>query len=291
MSDTLDPHGETAVAGVGNGATAQQVDTAPEIKVSEDGNQITRGDRTYLPAEAVKQERAARQQLQAQLQQLEPLLPEFQEWLQNKQSGRQAAVTRATEGADGPYTKDELTAIAELNRYYTEDGQSLDLDRAKQALDIMSRVGERSARGLVEPVARTTMADRAARNRQEAISRQYLDGAPIAEAAFVQQAFDALPPELAADPGVANLVQVIAAGMEYLDKRKSGKARAGREPQFTEGATGRFDGNGGRGLSAFAQRAAQARGYTPEQWAKLIEKPTPDARADRDGGFVLETGL
>lgn len=285
-----DPHDAPVVAGVQT--TAQQVETEPEIRVSEDGNQIIRGEHKYIREEALRRERAENQQLKQALGALEPVLPEFKEYMENKRSGRQTAVTRATEPAPADdYSQDELIAVAQLNRYYTEDGQSLDLDRAKQALELMDRRAERHARRAVEPVVRHTAADMAARNRQAAVSRQFVDGAPVADPRYIQQAFDALPPELAADPGVAELVQVLAAGMETLDSRRTGKT-ARREPNYTEGPSGRFDGDGtGKPLSAFALRAAQSRGYTPEQWQKLQSKPTPDARADRDGGFVLETGL
>lgn len=294
MTDTLDPHDGGTTAPVTPPAasnTAQQVSTEPEVQFSEDGNQVTRGDVKYIRYEAVQQERQKRQELERTLSQLEPVLPEFQEFLENKRSGRVTATTRATQGAPADeYSQDELIAVAQLNRYYSEDGQSLDLDRARQALDLMGKIGERRARQIVEPVARTTIADRAAKNRQEKLSQQYVDGEPIAAPEFIQRAFDALPAELAADPGVADLVAVIAAGLQTLDGRAKGRT-ARREPNFTEGAPGRVDGSTPRGLSAFGQRAAQARGYTPEQWAKLQEKPTPQARADRDGGFILETGL
>lgn len=279
MSDPLDPL---------EGGQSEPP-AAPELVISEDGNQITRGERKYLPAEAVQNERRARQEAERVLSQLEPVLPEFQEFLRNKQGGRQAAVREAAGPTGEEYTDDELKAVAELNRYYTEDGQSLDLTRARQSLDLMSRISDRRVSRAVEPVRQSTAADRATRNRQEALSRQHVDGAPVADAAFIQQAFDALPADLAADPSVANLVQVIAAGMEYLDKRKTGKIGVGREPQFLEGSTGRLNSGGGRGLSAFAQRAAQARGLTADQWEKA--RNTTGGRADRDGGFVLESGI
>lgn len=288
MNEELDPHGENVGAA---GIATPETPATPDVVVSEDGNQITRGEHKYIRAEALQQERARRQEAERVLGQLEPVLPEFQEFLQNKRGNRQGAVREAAQPAGEDYTEDELKAVAELNRYYSDDGATLDLTRARQALDLMSRISDRRVSRAVEPVVRTTAADRAARNRQEALSQQYVDGAPIADAAFVEQAFNALPPELVADPGVAKIVQIVAAGMEYLDKRRTGKIGTGREPQFSEGSTGRFNGNNGRGLSAFALRAAQARGYTPEQWAKMQDKPTPQARPDRDGGYVLETGV
>lgn len=298
MNEPLDPHdnGTTVVAGMDTtGGNTQTPPVDPEIRVSEDGNQITRGDRKYLPAEAVQSERQRRQEAERVISQLEPLMPEFNEWLTNRRSGRDASVREAqgpTPSAGGDdYTTDELKAVAHLNNYFTEDGQSLDLTRARQALDIMGRVSERRTRQIVEPVARATAADRASRNVEDAISRQYVDGAPIADRSYVTQAFGALPPELAADASVANLVQVVAAGLEYLDKRRTGKLGSSREPQYTEGSTGRFNGDGGRGLSNFAQRAAQARGLSNEEWAKREARPTASARADRDGGIVLESGV
>lgn len=273
---------------------AQAVDTAPEIKITDDGNQITRGDAKYIRAEALAEARANNAALKAQIDQMAPFIPEFTEFLHNKRNGRTAAVTTAVgSGGDDDYSEDELKGVAQLRGYYSEDGQSLDLNRARLDLRLMDQRAARQARTAIDPVVRTTAADRAARNRQEAMTRQFDDGAPIADPRYINQAFQALPEDLAADPGVGQLVQVLAAGMEYLDIRKSGRTPGPRrEPNYTEGSTGRVDnGQRGGGLSAFALRAAQSRGYTADQWAKLQDKPTPDARPDRDGGYVLETGL
>ena len=90
-------------------------------------------------------------------------------------------------------------------------------------------------------------------------------------------AMEALGDDYLQDPNVANLVQVVAAGLEYLDQRKTGAGRrptrsaGGREPMYLERSTGRYDGDEGE-LSSLDIAAARARGKSPEQWAKLSKQ-------------------
>lgn len=278
MSDTLDPHDNTE--GVETPAPE-----APEFKITDDKNQVTVGDTKYIRAEALQQARAETQQLRGIVDQIAPYQSEFAEFLNNKRSSRESAVRQAAPASDADYSDDDLKGIATLNNYYTEDGQTLDLGRARQALDVMTRIADRRTARAIEPVARTSAAERASRNRQEALSRQYVDGAPIAAPEFIQQAFDAIPAEYAADPNVANLVQIVAMGLEYAARRKDGKINSRLEPQHSEGGTGMLPGANPRGLTQFGSRAAQARGYTAEQWQKQGEKLN---RPNRDGSWDLE---
>lgn len=259
----------------------------PQFELTEDGNQVKVGGKTYLIDAAVRQEREQNRVLKQQLAALEPLLPEFQEFVENKRNGRNATVARTAE-PDSEYTDDELKGVAIAYGMYTDAGE-LDLARARQSLDVTGRVAEARARRIVEPVARQTALTQAQRNREAARSRTFDDGRPVADARYLDQAFDALPPDLAADPQVGNLVQVLAAGLEYLDARKAGKIGSSREPQFSEGSRGTLASTP-QALSGFSRIAAQARGKTPEQWSKLVNSQST-GRAERDGSYVLEDGL
>jgi hypothetical protein len=104
-----------------------------------------------------------------------------------------------------------------------------------------------------------------------------VDGQPIAEQKYIDAAATSLGDDLMADPEVARLAQVVAAGLEYLDARKSGTLGRGRagggrrgsgEPMMVERSTGRFDGDTGE-MSDLDRAAARARGKSPEQWQKM----------------------
>lgn len=281
MSDSLDPHEQTGIEPAAESAE-------PEIKVSEDGNQITRGERTYIPLEAVKQARSENQQLRQIVDQIAPYQAEFAEFLNNKRSGRANAERVAAPATDETYSDEELKGVASLRGYYTEDGQSLDLDRARRDLDLTTRIADRTAQKAVAPVQRTTTATNAAKNRQDALTRNYSDGTPVAGREYVEQLLNLLPDDYMADESSVNATLLMAAGMEYLNMRKEGKIGTRREPQHFEGSTGITPGTNRPQVSAFSQKAAQARGVSLSEWQKGLEKA---GKRDRDGGVVLETGL
>lgn len=273
---TIDPH---------EGAPAAEP-AAPAFKITDDKNQVTVGDATYIRAEALHQERQARQQLQQQVDGIAPYVEEFNEFLTQKQARTSAAAARVAPPSGNDPDREELEGVATIRGYYDAEGKP-DLARARQDLAFMDRYVEARVGRAIAPVARTASEERAFRNRESAKGRQFVDGRPLVDAKYVDQAFDALPPELAADPNVANIVQVIAVGLEQLDARKSGRATARREPVFSEQSRGRYDAEPGA-LSQFDIRAAQARGISQADWAKRTEKPTPTGRVDRDGGYVFD---
>src|SRR5258708_6978411 len=98
-NDVLDPaHADDlpVVAGV----TAPAAATVPAFKATDDGNQVEYGGHKYIREEALQNERQTRQQYQQTLDQLRPLMPEFEDFLQQKTNGRQATVNRAGQSAD-----------------------------------------------------------------------------------------------------------------------------------------------------------------------------------------------
>ena len=275
----LDPH---------EGAPAPAADAPAAFTITEDKNQVKVGEATYVRQEALHNERQARQELQRQVDQIAPYVDEFGQFLADKQARTTAQAARVAPSSGVTADQDELEGLARIQGYLDAEGKP-DLARAQQYLDFLDRRTGAHVGRAVAPVAKTAAEERAARNRETARTRQYVDGQPLAAQQFIDQAFDSLPPELASDPNVANIVSVIAVGLEALDARKSGRA-ARREPAFHEGGRGRLDGGNGE-LTDFDIRAAQARGKTAAEWSKLIGKPTTDARPERDGSFILEDGL
>ncbi len=280
----LDPaHADNDLPGV---AGAPQQAAPPEWQVTEDGNQVKRGDRTYVAQEALHAERTRAQTLSAQLAKIEPLVPEFVEFLNQKQNRGAATVQRTTASQPGDYwTPDELNGMAITRGYYKADGVTPDDARARYELDIMARIADRSAQKAVGPVTQSTVQDRAAQNYQNALNHKFVDGEPVADEKFIRAAFDALPAEYRADKSISDITTIIAAGLQALDERQSGRRRAGsREPNFREGASGRMTGGAGDTLDALDAAAARASGKTPEQW-KAIQN---SFGGDSVGGRVLE---
>lgn len=259
---------ETAVAGIAK----PDAQADPEIKVSEDGNVAEHKGVKYIRQEALHQERQARQQAQQRLKEYEerltPLIPEINEYIQTKQNRQDRARQAHLGGNDDPEYLDE---IALAMGAYDQQNQP-DRARAQIQLNIMRKEAERAAAKAVEPVAAYTKADRAAANRERARGNKFSDGKPVAAEKYINTALEALGDEHLADPNVANLAQVVAAGLEYLDHRRNGTlpGRGGkREPMHTEGGGYRGDFDTGS-MSSFDLAAARARGKTPEQWAKLV---------------------
>lgn len=242
----------------------------PELKVSEDGNMVSRGDVKYVRHEALHEAREQARLATEQLKQLEPLLPDLQDFIRNKREGGAAAVDRSGQGAKSDYTDDELDGYAIVNGLYTADGITPDRKRAEGGLQIIDRIAQRRSGEAVRPIAEQTRADRARTNAAGVRGRMHSDGKPIAEEKYVDAVLASLPAETLADPTVANLTNLIAAGLEYLDIRKQGRQVTRREPVFREVDTGHFDGQDiAERLSPLELAAARARGKSPEQWAKM----------------------
>lgn len=271
---------ETVVAGV---AAPEK----PEPKVSDDGNIVEVGGKKYYREEALHAERSRAQGYAKTIQQLEPLMPEFEEFLAQKQHGRNATVDRATRGADnGDYSEDELTGYAITRGYYDQSNKP-DLRRAKDDLDIMTAIADRRASRAVKPVADSNVQDRARSNTEKALQHQFVDGEPVADERYIRAAFDALPDQFKANDETANMMLVVAAGLQALDDRRNGRAgRNRREPVFREGGGGRFN-SGGDSLDALDRAAARARGKSPEEWSKTM-KSVSSGRDSATGGTILE---
>jgi hypothetical protein len=265
---------------------------ADELKVSEDGNVAEHKGVKYVRQEALHNERKERQRLAQTLAELDPVMPEFEAFLQQRNNRQQATVERTREsvGRQSDYSVDELEGFAVTRGYYKDDNTTPDLNRAARELDILSGISRRQAASAVRPVAEQSIRERANLARERARGSKFVDGQPVAEDKYMEAAISTLGDEHMADPNVANLVQVIAAGLQHLDQRKNGTAgrthtssSGHREPMFVEGGSGRFDGNDGE-MSALDVAAARARGKSPEQWAKLSKQ----VNASKKNSAVLD---
>lgn len=281
-SDIIDPAHADDLPGVA-GAPTRSAPESAEWVVSEDENQVKRGGKTYVREEALREERSRAQHLSAQLAKIEPLVPEFVEFLNQKQHRGRATMARTAEST-GDYTADELNGLAITRGYYQADNVTPDVARAKYELDLLTGVADRAAQKHVGPVAQATIQDRAQANYTAALNKVYTDGQPIADEKFIRAAFDALPPEYRADSNIADIVTVIAAGLQNLEERQSGRRRGGaREPNFREGPAGRMS-NQSEALDALDRAAARALGKTDEQYGKIQKAFGSGGR----GGAILE---
>lgn len=291
VNDTIDPHAAddvvptTAVAGAPVAAAPDADDKG--YKVTDDGNIVEVGGKKYFREEALHAERTRAQGYANTIKQLEPLMPEFEQFLRQKQGGERATVGRATRSAapaDNDYTDDELTGFAITRGYYDKDNQP-DLKRAQDELDIMAAIADRRAQKAVGPVAAGSARDRARLNAERAVQHKFADGEPIADEKYINAAFEALPDELKADPNVSNMLLVLAAGLETLDARREGRGGRRREPVFREGGRGRVETDNEGSLDALDRAAARARGKSPDAWAKLQKQVGGGANV---GGTVLD---
>lgn len=286
----LDPaHSEESIGAAGIAKPEEKADDS-DLKVSEDGNIAEHKGVKYVRQEALHNERQRAQQLGNTLAALDPVMPEFKEFLEQKNARRGSTVDRARgdSGKNADYSDDELQGFAITRGYYKDDNTTPDTSRAAKELDIISGISNRQARRAVAPVAESTTREAARINREKAIANKFVDGQAVAEEKYMQAALQTLGDDQLADPNVANLVQVVAAGLEYLDRRKNGTVgrggNRGREPMLVERGTGRYDSEDGDDVSPLSAAAARARGKTPEQWAKLSKQ----VNASRRNPSILE---
>lgn len=275
-NDVLDPaHADDLpqIAGVTQDTPLPGQQTDAEWKASDDGNIVTRGDKRYVREEALHAERERAKAASAALARIEPLVPEFTEFLNQKQNRNNANVERATRPSAETYADDDdLRGFALVRGYYKADGVTPDTERANQELNIMARIADRSAAKHVGPVQRDTVQSHADANYREALGRTFTDGEPIAERKYLEQVFNSVPAEQRADPQVAQMLEVMALGVQELEARKAGRRPSRREPTFREGASGRSSLGSGDALDALDAAAARARGKTPEQWGKMTKQ-------------------
>ncbi len=275
--EILDPAHDPDVVIAGIAKPDTKDGDKPDFKASEDGNIVEHGGKKYITMDALTSERAQRQKLAETLSALEPVLPDFEEFLKTRNTRRQSVRDGASGGNDDAAYLNEVAIALGL---YDETNQP-DHRRAQAHLNITRREAQRAAGDAVGPVNAQNTKERARANRERAKANNFVDGQPVAEAKYMDAALEAVGEEQLADPNVANLVQVVAAGLQFLDERKNGRTRrssgGGREPMMVERGSGRFDSEEGE-ISSLDRAAARARGKTPEQWAKISKQVNNDRR-------------
>lgn len=291
-NDVLDPaHADDlpGIAGIVQDTPLPGQQTDAEWKASDDGNTVERGGVKYVRHEALHEARTRAQTLAAQLDKFAAVAPEFGEFMAQRTNRNNANVERTTRPAQQSYADDDdLRGFAIVRGYYKNDGTTPDLDRADQELNIMARIADRSAAKHVGPVQQDSVRSHADANYREALGRRFqADGEPIADQKYLEQVFASVPADQRADPAVAQMLEVMALGVQTLEERKTGRSRSrGREPVFREGSSGRSGSGGGDALDALDAAAARARGKTPEQWGKLQKSIT--GSGGMGTGTVLE---
>lgn len=280
-NDILDPAHDPNDTGTNAGAAGipspeKKEPEKPAERVSEDGNIIERDGKKYIVFDALQQERGKRQKAESTLAALEPVLPEFNEFLKTREN-RRAAVKESVAATDDKDDPEYLNEVAIALGFFNEQNEP-DLRRAQAHLNISRREATRVAERTVRPVAENTAREQARMNRERNRSARFVDGQPVADEKYLEAAAGALPEEMLADPQVASLIQVIGAGLQYLDERKTGTARRGGspaprrgEPMHVERGTGRYDGDDGE-VSALDLAAARARGKSIDEWKKMSNR-------------------
>ena len=180
-------------------------------------------------------------------------------------------------GPDVPTVSDE-DAEKYARRYELYTANGLDLARAKQIIadnrTEMATVARQAAAEAVEPMRQTTAAQAARQNFLWAASQQTPDGAPLVDPQELATVWATFPPELAADPQVAQVILEAAIGRTI----RSGKALpvAGRAPLFTEPPGGQRGGDGYR-ISDLERKVARNTGVSEKAWAEQAQQFKPDA--------------
>lgn len=292
IDDVERPDDVIHVAGRPAPETNDQDDNDDLVEIQE--VELTPGNKAkVVKLEALQEARRQSKGYRDTIAKLEPLMPEFNEFLNQKRNGGRKAAEPAARPAvpdETPEELEELAAVAHTMGYVDPATGDPDLVRTRAVMKMLDRRAGRVVSERVAPLAGNLAADRARQNREDAYSRAFVDGRPVAEQEFIDMAFDSLPAEYTADPLVAGTAHLVAAGLQYLEERKQAAggvrrgtgpvqftrrgtpAFRGREPFFSEGSTGRVRGDHEETLTAFSEAAARARGKTPEQWQKSRER-------------------
>lgn len=158
---------------------------------------------------------------------------------------------------------------------YTPTG--LDIPRAKRIIAKrraeVSAVAKQAAQEAVQPYAQSSFTAAARQNFVWAASQKGPDGAPLVDTQELAKLWQSFPPELAANPEVAQIILNAAIG----ETVRSGKRpqRPDQEPVFSETPGGRHQGE--YRMSALEKSVAKVAGISEDQFAKRAKEYQPDA--------------
>ena len=217
--------------------------------------------------EPLKAKAAQADQLAADLQALQPHIAYLQ---------KHPEVMQRPFEPDTPTVSDEeAEKEARDLELYTPTG--LDLARAKRIIAKrraeVSQVATQAAKEAVEPYAQSSFTAAARQNFVWAASQKAPDGAPLVETAALAKLWQSFPPELAANPEVAQVILNAAIG----ETVRTGKRpqRPEHEPVFSEVPGGRHPSE--YRMSPLEKSVAKVAGLSEEQFAKHAKEYQPNA--------------
>lgn len=169
-----------------------------------------------------------------------------------------------------PQDDREAQEWAEENGLITATGE-LDIARARRQLDRLDKRAAAMAERAVGPIRQNTAQQTSAAHRVQAKGVALPDGTKFATEESVEQAFSLLPVELTADPKVAAIIPLIAAGLDRAKGKTPGRAvaREDSEPLITE-SVGR---RGPAPIDADLQRILQRTGITEKEYRETKYTP------------------
>ena len=217
--------------------------------------------------EPVKAKAAQADQLAADLGVLQPYIDHLR---------RHPELMQQPAQPDVPSVSDQdAEQFARQYELYTPTG--LDTGRAKKIIanqrEDMAKVARSAAQEAVAPMIHGNATQQARQNFLWAASQRAADGTPLVDANELAQEWANMPPELAANPEVAQVLLDRVIGRAL----RSGKrvTRPDSEPTFSEPAGGR--GSGDYKISPMEQRMARATGVSEKDWAKSAKEYQPDS--------------
>lgn len=206
-------------------------------------------------------------QLQTQLAQMQGALATFQQLQQRAPAGPAPA--------PAPTTADpELVELAKSLDYYRQDGTP-DTDRAAKHDAIIQRRAQRIAQQALAPLAEMQHRDLSARNFQQAIQTP-LAGGLKPKPETLSWIWQNLPAELTANPNVAQVLNVLALGLDTAGGQQTlppAPAPVGQPPIVTEavGAAPRR----APALTATERMVIQNRGVSEEKYQQHVKDFRP----------------
>ena len=230
------------------------------------------GGQKYVPLAAVLAERREKHALKdraARADQLEAAVAEMRPYVeflrQNPGLTQRQAPTPSAPAA--PEADPDVEQVARDFDLYTPDGKP-DLPRAARIHARQQTAARQAAADAVRPVQQQSAQQQSAVNLRMAMSAQMPAGVHLDPAAL-QTFWQALPPDLTADPNVAALVTLLAAGAGALKGPVARVAPPAHPPLVTETPGGGAPAR--QPLTGMSRKIAAARGIDEAKYQKLTE--------------------
>ncbi len=196
----------------------------------------------------------------------------------NAQQRQQPVPVPAKDDPIAKVSDEDAERVAKRYELYTPTG--LDLPRAKQILAEQRaetrRIAEEAASQAIAPLMQQTAADASKQNFVAMATAKGADGQPLVDARALAELWAGFPPELTANPQVAQVILNAAIG-EGVRTRRPQPQPPGREPTFSESPSGHRP---AYTASAVEKKMAQAVGMSSSDWekaAKTYQHGVPNA--------------